>query len=89
VRLAPEALFVVYPKSDGWGMQAVPREPGAFANRLDLPEAWAGRSGGDLAEVTGVPDAVFAHTARFYASAGSREGIMALAARALAAPPAP
>src|SRR5688500_2642867 len=31
---APEALFVVYPKSDGWGSQAVPRELGSFENRL-------------------------------------------------------
>ena len=41
---APQALYVMYPKSDGWGMQAVPRALGGFANRKDLPEAWAGRS---------------------------------------------
>jgi uncharacterized UPF0160 family protein len=87
VRGAPDALFVIYPKADGWGMQAVPRQLGAFGNRLDLPEAWAGRSGAELAEVSGVPDAVFCHTARFYAAAGSREGICALAHRALAAAP--
>ncbi len=80
---APDALYVVYPKSDGWGMQAVPVEPGSFANRRDLPAEWAGHSGAELAALTGVPDAIFAHPARFYASAGSREGIMALAARAL------
>ena len=81
---APDALYVIYPKSDGWGMQAVPRALGEFANRKDLPEAWAGRSGAELAAVTGVPDAMFAHTKRFYASAGSREGIVALATLALA-----
>jgi uncharacterized UPF0160 family protein len=85
VTTAPEALFVIYPKSDGWGMQAVPRELGAFGNRLDLPAAWAGHSGADLAAITGVPDAIFSHPARFYASAGSREGITALVERALAA----
>jgi uncharacterized UPF0160 family protein len=82
---APDALYVMYPKSDGWGLQAVPRALGEFANRKDLPEAWAGRSGAELAEVTGVPDAVFCHPARFYASAGSRGGIAALVAQALAA----
>jgi uncharacterized UPF0160 family protein len=82
---APEALYVMYPKPDGWGLQAVPRALGGFANRKDLPERWAGRSGADLAEVTGVPDALFCHPARFYASAGSREGITALVAQALAA----
>jgi len=81
---SPEALFVIYPKSDGWGMQAVPRELGSFDNRRDLPAAWAGLSGAELAAATGVADAVFAHTSRFYASAGSREGILALAERALA-----
>ena len=85
VTAAPEALYVVYPKSDGWGMQAVPRALGSFENRRDLPAEWAGHSGADLARITGVPDAIFAHTKRFYASAGSREGILALAAAALGA----
>jgi uncharacterized UPF0160 family protein len=83
---APDARFVVYPKSDGWGLQAVPRELGSFDNRLDLPAAWAGLSGAELAAASGVEDAVFCHTAGFYASARSREGILALAAGALAAP---
>ncbi len=82
---APEALFVMYPKSDGWGLQAVPRKVDTFENRKDFPAEWAGRSGSDLAEVTGVEDAIFCHAARFYASAGSREGITALAERAIAA----
>jgi uncharacterized UPF0160 family protein len=86
---APEALFVVYPKSDGWGLQAVPRELGSFENRLRLPAAWGGLSGAELGEATGVGDAVFAHTAGFYASAGSREGILALAERAIGAGVAP
>jgi uncharacterized UPF0160 family protein len=84
VTTAPEALFVVYPKTDGWSLQAVPVELGDFTNRLDLPEEWAGLSGPELARVSGVPDAVFVHSKRFYASAGSRSGILALAALALA-----
>jgi uncharacterized UPF0160 family protein len=83
VNTAPEALYVVYPKSDGWSMQAVPRALGEFENRRDLPAAWAGHSGAELAAITGVPDAVFAHSKRFYASAESRAGILALAALAL------
>ena len=84
VTTAPEALFVVYPKTDGWGMQAVPRALGAFDNRKDLPAAWAGLSGDELAAATGIDGAVFCHTARFYASAQTREGITALAELALA-----
>ena len=82
---APDALFVVYPKTKGWGLQAVPRELGAFGNRRDLPAAWGGRSGSELAELTGVRDAVFCHTGRFIAVAESREGALALARRALTA----
>ena len=44
----------MYPKSDGWGMQAVPQELGTFANRRDLPAEWAGLSGDELAAASGV-----------------------------------
>ncbi|HEY4280962.1 MAG TPA: MYG1 family protein [Conexibacter sp.] len=81
---APEALFVVYPREEDWGLQAVPRVLGEFANRKDLPEAWAGLTGDELAAVTGVADARFCHSGRFMCVAGSRDGVMALAAQALA-----
>jgi uncharacterized UPF0160 family protein len=80
---APDALYVIYPKSDGWGMQAVPVAAGSFDNRRDLPAGWAGLSGDELAAATGVGDAIFAHAGRFYASAGTRDGIIALARQAL------
>ena len=85
-RGAPEALYVMYPKSDGWGAAG----GAARARRVRQPQGparrdWAGRSGAELAAVTGVPDAMFCHPARFYASAGSREGITALVAQALVA----
>ena len=85
VTTAPEARFVLYPKSEGWGVQAVPRELGEFANRVDFPAEWAGHSGAELAQASGVPDAIFCHPAGFYASAGSREGVLALARGALEA----
>ena len=85
IRSAPEALYVVYPKSDGWGSQAVPREVGSFENRLSFPAEWRGRSGAELVAATGVEDAIFCHGAGFYASAGSREGIIALVSAAIAA----
>lgn len=85
ITAAPEALFVVYPKSDGWALHAVMRELGSFENRLDLPEAWAGLTDEELQAATGVPDALFAHPARFYASARSRNGVLALARLALEA----
>jgi uncharacterized UPF0160 family protein len=81
---SPDALFVIYPKRQGFGLEAVPRELGSFANRRDLPASWAGLQDGDLTAVTGVDDAVFCHAKRFLAVARSRAGIDRLAELALA-----
>ena len=82
---APEALYVMYPKkADDWRLHAVPRRLGDFANRKDLPEAWAGLQADELARVTGVQDAVFCHGARFLVVARSRQGIRELARLAVA-----
>lgn len=80
---APEVRFTISPRTRDWSLQAVPAEAQGFANRLSLPEAWGGLEGEDLQRVTGVPDAVFCHAARFLAVAGSREGALALARLAL------
>jgi uncharacterized UPF0160 family protein len=83
VTQAPDALFVIYPKRQGWGLEAVPRELGSFDSRRDLPEAWGGLDGPELARVTGVEDVLFCHAKRFLAVARSREAIGALARQAL------
>lgn len=80
---APEALFVIYPKRQGFGLETVPKELGTFENRLDLPAAWGGLEHAELAELTGVADALFCHAKRFLVVASSREGIEALAQLAL------
>ena len=85
---APEALYVIYPKRQGFGLEAVPRELGSFGNRQDLPEPWAGLDGPELAALTGVDDALFCHAKRFLAVARTREGIGELARQALDAQPA-
>jgi uncharacterized UPF0160 family protein len=84
VPAAPDALYIVYPKRQGFGLEAVPRELGAFENRRDLPEAWGGLEGADLVAVTGVSDALFCHVKRFLVVASSHEGIEQLARLALA-----
>ncbi len=83
VTTAPDALYVLYPKRLGFGLEAVPRELGSFENRRDLPEPWAGLDGPELAALTGVDDALFCHAKRFLVVAGSREGIGRLAELAL------
>ena len=77
-------LFGVYPAPNGnWMVDAMPPEPGSFAQRLPLPEAWAGLQEGALAAASGVPDAVFVHLRRFVGGARSRAGAVALARRAM------
>ncbi|MFL5859607.1 MAG: MYG1 family protein [Solirubrobacteraceae bacterium] len=81
---APDALYVIYPKRQGFGLEAVPRELGSFENRRDLPATWGGLEGEELVAVTGVPDALFCHAKRFLVVASSRDGIERLAQLALA-----
>jgi uncharacterized UPF0160 family protein len=83
-----QALFVIYPKRQGFGLEAVPRELGSFENRRDLPAAWAGLDGERLVAETGVADALFCHAKRFLVVARTREGIGRLAELALADEPA-
>ena len=81
---AADALFVIYPKRQGFGLEAVPRELGSFENRRDLPATWGGLEGPDLVAATGVEEALFCHPKRFLAVARSRAGIKQLAELALA-----
>ncbi|MGH2868719.1 MAG: MYG1 family protein [Solirubrobacteraceae bacterium] len=81
---AARALFVIYPKRQGFGLEAVPRELGSFENRRDLPAGWGGLQGAELVAVTGVEEALFCHAKRFLAVARSRAGIKRLAELALA-----
>lgn len=78
----PEPLFVVKPDrgSDGkWKIEAVRSDVHSFKNRKDLPKSWAGKTGAELAEVSGVTDARFCHTKLFIAVAGSKEGALKMA----------
>lgn len=83
----PLVQLVLYPESDEDGerhvLRTVPVEAGSFANRLDLPAAWAGLRDQELAQASGVPDALFCHTNRFIAVARSREGALRMAEIAL------
>ncbi|KAA2212492.1 MYG1 family protein [Teichococcus oryzae] len=78
-------LYAIYPVPNGnWMVDAMPPEPGSFAQRLPLPEAWAGLQGPPLVAASGIPDAVFVHVKRFIGSAGSRQGALAMARAAMA-----
>jgi len=82
--LSDEALYMVYPSPTGqWRIQTVPVEPGSFEDRKSLPKAWAGLSGQDLIDMTGIDDAMFCHNGLFIAGAESFESTMKMAALAL------
>jgi uncharacterized UPF0160 family protein len=79
-------IYTIYPVNNGnWMVDTMPPEPKSFEQRLPLPEAWAGLQDAALAEVSGVPDAVFVHLRRFIGAAKSKDGALAMARKALAA----
>jgi uncharacterized UPF0160 family protein len=81
----PKVLFVIgYSIADErYMLSTVPVAPDSFQARKDLPAAWAGLRGAELAAVTGVQDAVFCHNKRFVAAANSYQGALQLARIAL------
>jgi uncharacterized UPF0160 family protein len=81
-----EVLYVVRPAGSGWTCSAVPPNKGSFAQKLPLPDDWAGLRDEALALVSTVPDATFCHPARFVCGARSRDGALALARMAIAGP---
>src|SRR3989344_3063628 len=77
-----EPLYVVKPdrgNTGKWKVETVRSDVHAFKNRKDLPVSWAGKRDQELADASGVPDAIFCHNKRFIAVAGSREGALMLA----------
>jgi len=82
--LSDEALYMIYPSPTGqWRIQTVPVEPGSFEDRKSLPKAWAGLSGQELKDATGIDDAMFCHNGLFIAGAESFESTMKMASIAL------
>ncbi|MSR73150.1 MYG1 family protein [Candidatus Parcubacteria bacterium] len=81
----PEPLFVIYQDgvNDLWRLKAISDGSQVFKNRKDLPASWAGKRDKELADTTGVPDALFCHNKLFLAVAKSKEGALALAKIAL------
>lgn len=81
----PEVLFVIShsPAEQRYMLHTVPSAAESFDARKDLPQAWAGLQGEELAAVTGVPDAVFCHNNLFIAACKSWEGALTMARQAL------
>lgn len=68
--------FVVAPGPDGsWRAFAIPPRLGSFAQKVPLPEAWAGLVDEELEAVTGVAGARFCHKNRFIMVFNTKAGL--------------
>ena len=82
----PDLLYVLIPdpKVNGrWRAYATRVQADKFETRKPFPETWAGLINEELAEVTGVADALFCHRARHLVVADSYQGIQTLVELAL------
>ena len=80
-----EPIYAVFPKLDTWRVECVRKEKYSFENRKPLPSSWAGLRDEELAQISGVPDTVFCHNAKFMAVTKTKEAALALANKALLA----
>lgn len=85
-----EPIYFVYPsirggKVIGWKTEALRKYIDTMESRKLFPESWRGimEDSGKLKEVTGVPDAQFCHQSGFFLTAGSKEGAIKLANKAI------
>ena len=81
---ADHLLFVVHPRQQDWCVTGIRQSDEGFAQRADLPAAWAGLTGEELELACGVQGASFCHHARFIAAATTREAALAMATLAVA-----
>lgn len=81
----PEPIFAVRPAPGikAWKIYCVKEKGEKFKNRLDLPASWGGKRDNELAEITGVADAIYCHHQRYMAITKSKEGAIKLAQIAL------
>ena len=76
---ADHLLFVVHPRQQDWCVTGIRQTEDGYAQRADLPAAWAGLTGVALEQACGVQGASFCHNARFIAAAATREAALAMA----------
>ncbi|MGF0537341.1 MYG1 family protein [Agrobacterium sp. ES01] len=81
---ADHLLFVVHPRDNDWCVTGIRKSEDSFAQRADLPAAWAGLTNGALEAASGVKGATFCHNALFIAAAKTREAALAMADIAVA-----
>ena len=83
--LYSEPIYALLYRADinNWQIIAIRKTEGSFASRKPFPESWRALVGEDLQKITGIRDSVFCHRSGFMCVAGSKEGAVALAEKAL------
>jgi uncharacterized UPF0160 family protein len=82
----PDTLLMINPSNlemKSWSVVAVPVKKGSFETRISFPEKWLGLRDEELAEATGVADAIFCHKSGYMFKVGSREGALEVARKCL------
>lgn len=82
LNIDPIIKYVVF-KDDSYRIQGVPVQLGSFVCRMFLPEEWAGLRNEDLDKASGIEGCVFVHSVRFIGGNKTREGVLAMAKKAL------
>ena len=81
----PDVKAVVFPDlTESWKVQVAPVKYGIFDSRIKLPAAWCGAQFEELEKISGIPGAIFCHTALFIAGNKTRDGAIAMARKAIA-----
>ena len=71
---------VVHPRDDGsWMAINVEKDKDTYETKVNFPAAWAGLRDKELAEVSGIADALFCHKNLYLFAAGSKESAIAAA----------
>ena len=81
----PEPLFIVYRdrSREMWRVTTIEKGEHTYEPRKNFPESWWGKKDKELAEISGVADAVFCRNKGIFAGAKSIEGAIKLAQSAL------
>lgn len=76
----PDVEVVVMPYdpavNTNWTAKTIQKTHDSFEARVNFPESWRGLRDKELADVSGIVDAVFCHKTGYFFVAGSREGAL-------------
>jgi uncharacterized UPF0160 family protein len=81
----PEPVFIIYKERYGnkWRVTTIEKTENAYEPRKNFPGSWWGKTDKELADISGVEDAIFCRNGGIFAGAKSKEGAIKLAKIAL------